>query len=252
MRELLLAIVVLLLTGCGSATPSPIPATETTPPKVATNTATPRPSTATPRPTRTLNPTSTPEPTWESVTIADIEAALKQAGYRRFPFRGSDGVNGFSWVDNNAYERVRTWENGIVELQVLHDKSSQVRAEHMERHLAALDSALPAGFMVRLREENVAYNQSVAATVLGEPDQMFPFNDKWHTVWAEYYTSQMELGGYWVSFSLWWWQSTCPSEALYCYYEDFPGLEFEGDSSFVFYSIYIWLPDSPALTSGSA
>jgi LPXTG-motif cell wall-anchored protein len=30
---------------------------------------------------------------------------------------------------------------------------------------------------------------------------------------------------------------TCPPEAWYCYYLDFPGLEFTGDSSLVFYTI---------------
>lgn len=249
MRRLLLVPAAVLLAACGSAGPTPIPPTDTPPPKVLTNTPTSRPPTATPRPTKAPSPTLTPEPTWEPVAIADVEAALKQAGYRRLPFKSGDGVNAFSWVQTSAYERVRTWENGMMELQILHDKSSQVRADHMERHLAVLDSVFPAGFMARLRAENAAYNESVASTVSGEPDHLYPFNDEWHTVWAEYYVEEVNLGGYWVDFSLWWWQSTCPSEAVYCYYEDFPGLEFEGDSSFVFYSIFIWLPDMPAASS---
>jgi hypothetical protein len=256
MRRLLLAILAIILVSCGSGSPSPgpspIPPTETSPPKIPTNTPTPLPPTSTPRPTRTPNPTETPELIYDAVAIADVEAALKAAGYRRFPFRSGDGTTGFSWVGNSAYERVRTWETGMMELQVLHDKSSQVRADHMERHFAALDSALPAGFMERLRQENAVYNQSVASTVTGEPDQIFPLNDEWHTVWAEYYIREINLGGYWVDFSLWWWQSTCPSEAAYCYYEDFPGLEFEGDSSFVFYSIFVWLPETPDLPSSGA
>jgi hypothetical protein len=252
MRKLLLAIVVALSVGCGSAGQGATPATDTATPKVATNTPTPRPPTATPRPTQKPSPTSTPQPTWEPVTIAEVEAALTQAGYRRFPFTDSDGVNGFSWIDNNAYEPARTWENGMVQLEVLHDKSSQVRAEHVERHLTALDAALPAGFMAKLREENAAYNQSVAATVSGDPDHLYPFNDEWQTVGAEYFVHEVNLGGYWVDFSVWWWQSTCPRSASYCYYPGFPRLEFEGDSSFAFYSIYIWLPDMPAPSSSGA
>ena len=244
MRKLLLATMMALLAGCGSAEPTVVIVTTTAPPQVITNTPTPRPPTATPRPTRTPNPTMTPEPTWEPVTVADLEAALREAGYRRFPIEGGDGLKGYSWVNKNAYERVQTWDNGTMELQVLHDKSSQVRSDHMESHLAALDSALPAGFMASLREENAAYNESVGTSVSGEPDQMFAFNDDWHTIWGQYYVSDTDIGGYGVRLSLWWWQSTCPSQ-YGCYYSDFPGLEFEGDSSFVFYSIFIWLPEGP-------
>jgi hypothetical protein len=252
MRTLLLVVVFVLLVGCGTAPPASTPASATPPPPVPTSTETPHPPTGTSRPTRTPTPTLTPEPDFEPVAIAEVEAALKAAGYRRFPFKNADGTNGFSWVNNNSYERVRTWENGMLELQVLHDKSVQLRSDHMESHFAAVDSVLPPGFMARLREENAAYNQSVNPEVSGEPEHIYPFNDEWHTVYAQYYIDEINLGGYWVDFSLWWWQSTCPSEAVYCYYEDFPGLEFEGDSSFVFYSIFIWLPAGPALPSGGA
>jgi len=244
MRKLLLTTMMALLAGCGSPEPTVVMVTDTAPPQVVTNTPTPRPPRATPRSTRTPNPTSMPEPTWEPATVADIEAALREADYRRFPIEGGDGLKGFSWVNKSAYERVQTWDNGTGELQVLHDKSSQIRSDHMESHLAALDSALPAGFMAILREENAAYNQSVGTSVSGEPDQLFAFNDDWHTIWGQYYISDTDIGGYGVRFSLWWWQSTCPSR-YGCYYSDFPGLEFEGDSSFVFYSIFIWLPESP-------
>jgi hypothetical protein len=247
MKKSLLVPLLFLSAGCGLLQPRVQVVTATPPPQVIVVTATSVPATATPeatntpRPTRTPSPT--PEPTWEPIALTDVEAALQNDGYRRFPFVDADGVHGFSWVKDNAYERVRTWENGTISLEVLHDESSEVRSEHMERKFELLDAALPIGFMARLRQEHAAYNRSVGSSVSGEPDQIFAYHDEWQTVWGEYNASDVQLGGYGVRFSLWWWQSTCPSQYLYCYYSDFPGLEFTGDSSFVFHSIMIWLPE---------
>ncbi|MFQ5922731.1 MAG: hypothetical protein ACE5M4_07785 [Anaerolineales bacterium] len=184
--------------------------------------------------------------------MADIEAALRLGGYRRFPFTTDNGVAGFFWTRDNPYERVRTWEDGTIELQVLHEKSASARAERMERHLAILDTVLPPGFMDELRQEHAAYNPSLGSSVTGDADGIYAYEDEWQTVWAEYNASGMGIGGYGVRFSLWWWQSTCPPQYDYCYYSDFPGLEFTGDSSFVFHTILIWLPEEGGLPGGSA
>jgi len=251
-----LVSLLVLSAGCGLAQPRVLVVTATPPPEVIVVTATPEPATAapsatsTPRPTRTPSPS--PEPTWEPVALADVEVALQKDGYRRFPFVDADGLHGFSWVKDNSYERVRTWENGAISLEVLHDASAAVRSEHMERKLEVLDTVLPFGFMARLRDEHAAYNRSVGPNVSGEPDEMFAYHDEWQTVWAEYNASDVQLGGYWVRFSLWWWQSTCPSRYPYCYYYDFPGLEFTGDSSFVFHSIMFWIPEGEVQDQESA
>ena len=93
--------------------------------------------------------------------------------------------------------------------------------------------------MAKLREEHEAYNESVGPKVSGDPSKMYTYGDNWNIIDAEYNVEETEIGDYYVRFSLWWWQSTCPSKYLYCYYEDFPGLEFTGDSSFTFHTILL-------------
>ena len=211
-------------------------------------TDTPAP-TNTPTPTNTPLPTPSPTPTWAPVALVDIEAGLRDNGYTRFPFVDMDGVSGFIWTWDNAYERMHTWETWRVQLQVLHDKSPSTRSQHMERKLSVLDSVFPPEFMSELREKHSEFNKAVALSVSGEPDELHAYSDEWNTVWAEYYASESSIGGYQVRFSLWWWQSTCPPQAFFCYYSGFPGLEFTGDSSLVFYTIMIRLGDG-SLPSG--
>ena len=184
--------------------------------------------------------------------MGEIESALREAGYKRFPFTTDDGVAGFTWINLSSYEQVTTWEDGSIELQVLNDGTSGERADRMERHLAVLDQVLPIGLMTLLRSEHSSYNRSVSTSVTGEPDELFAYGDEWKTVWAEYNASEVDIGGYGVRFSLWWWQSTCPPQYLYCYYDDFPGLEFTGDSSFVFHTILVRLPGEAATSGGNA
>jgi hypothetical protein len=172
-------------------------------------------------------------------TVGDVEAAFRADGYGRYPI-SDEGLQGFTWVKGNPYERVETWEDGTIELQVLHDESPGVRTAQMERKFAVLDNVLPAEFMVELRALHEEYNHSVGDAVTGEPDSMEAFGGVWQTVVGEYNASERKIRGYTIRFSLWWWQVTCPPQALFCYYENFPGLEFRGDSSFIFYTILIY------------
>lgn len=204
----------------------------------ATQEALAPPPTDTPAPTDTPRPSSTPRPSWTVAPIGDFEQALRDAGYRRYPWTTEDGLGAFDWIKESAYEQVTTWEDGSFELEVLHDASASVRSDHMEEKFKVMDRIFPAEFMSRLREENASYNRSVKATVSGRPDERYAYGGEWQTVWAQYYTEFVSIGGYDVYFSVWWWQSTCPSE-YGCYYSDFPGLDFYGDSSFNFYTIYI-------------
>jgi len=241
-KILFILIVLLLVTACATSQPAPtstaIPPSKTPLPPTSTDTPSP---THTPLPTDTPEPTHTPTPSWKPIEIAELDAALGDEGYRRNPMTTGSGVNGFTWVKENPYERTYTWENGVIRLQVLHDKSPSVRSEHMEYKLMVLDKVFPDGFMAKLREEHTAYNDSVEAKVSGEPEQMFTYGDSWDTKEAEYYVVETDLGDYYVRFSLWWWQSTCPS-GYECYYENFPGLDFTGDSSLVFHTILL-IPD---------
>lgn len=247
-KKLLFVLLAILLAACRATEGDNVLSSATSPPKTAVPVATLAPTntplpTNTPIPTNTPQPTPTTAPTWEPAAIADIETALGEAGYRRFPFTAGGGVTAFNWFSDNSYERVTTWADGYVELRVLHGNSASTRAKNLERHLAILDPVLPSGFMEELRQEHAAYNRSVEPSVTGDPVQVNTYADDFQTVWGEYNPSETGIGGYYVWFSLWWVQSTCPSYADSCYYPDFPGLEFTGDTSLVFHTVQIALPE---------
>lgn len=250
MKKMLIVLMAILLGACTVTEQVVVVITATSPPE--TETPPPPTNTNTPIPTNTPNPTPTPKPSWNPVAIGEIEGALRDAGYRRYPFTNEDGVSGFEWVKESGYESVTTWEDHSFELQVLHDTSPSVRLEHMEKKFKVLDRVLPSGFMAQLRQENEAYNRSVHTNLSGEPDQKFAYGGEWQTIWAQYYTEYTDIGGYDIWFSVWWWQSTCPPQYWSCYYPDFPGLEFSGDSSFSFYSIYIEPIDAEPLSNQSS
>jgi hypothetical protein len=243
LRRAFFILIGVLLNGCASSAVEPIVITATGPaesptPHVIVVTATEKPevtvtSQVTPR------PTPTPKPQWQPVSISGIEDAFTDAGYSRYPVVDDDGENFLVWVKDNHYEQVGTWDDGTVVLDILHDKSPTVRADHMERKLSVLDTVLPAGFMSQLRSANDAYNNKIGPMVTGESSEVVTYGGDWQTVKAEYNASETIIGGYLVRFSLWWWQSTCPAQYDYCYYYEFPGLEFTGDSSLVFYTIQL-------------
>jgi hypothetical protein len=193
--------------------------------------------TRTPAPTRTPRATSTPR--WPAIPIETVEGAFREAGYRRYPFTTQDGYAAFRWIKDNPYFNATTFETGSFEIEVLHDPLQNIRAKGIEQKLEVLDRVFPPGFMSQLREENNRYNRSISGSVTGEPDKVNTYDDGWNTVWAEYNAEETIIGSYRVRFSLWWWQSTCPS-GYHCYYSDFPGLDFFGDASFTFYTIRLY------------
>ena len=202
--------------------------------------------TRTPVPTKKVAPTAVPAPTQKPVSISDLESALKDAGYSRGPFYDEEGGEAFAWTKDNAFEQVIVWPDGSVRLEILSAKSSATRAEHMERKLAILDSVFSPEFMADLRQENDLYNASASSSVSGEADKMYPPvpGDSWLTLWGQYDTKELVIGSRDVIFSLWFYQVTCPSKYEYCYFYNFPGQEFSGQGSFVFYTIWIDLSSS--------
>ena len=249
MKKLLVLLLAILLAACTIKEQVIVVVTATSPPE--SDISPPPTNTNIPIPTNTPNPTPTPRPRWNPIAIGEIEEALRDIGYKRYPFTNEDGVSGFEWIKESGYETVTTWEDHSFELQILHDTSQSIRLKQMEKKFKVLDRVLPSGFMAQLRQENESYNKSVRATLSGEPDQNFAFGGEWQTVWAQYYAKEAIIGGYSVWFSVWWWQSTCPPQYWSCYYPDFPGLEFSGDSSFAFYSIY-FEPIDPDLITGQS
>jgi hypothetical protein len=251
-RAFVAAAVATLFAACAPAPPLQIVIiTATFPP--ASPTDTPQP-TKTPSPTIKPSPTPVPFPTEGPIPIIEFERLLHDSGYKRFPFTDDDGQAGYHWIKDNAYEQITTWEDGTVRLEVLDDKSAAVRSEHMDRKFRVLDLIFSDAFMTELRRKNEAYNRTVGPSVSGKPDTMYPPppGDIWAPVLGEYNASDTKIGNVPVRFSLWWWQVSCPPRAQYCYFIDFPGVEFVGDASLVFYSIQIVLPSGGGPSSPSA
>jgi len=243
-RSLSLIALGLLLAACGSTEPKVVIVTATPAPVATVLVVATNPP---PPPTSTSLPTSTPAPRFEPIPIGEVEAALRDAGYRRYPFTNADSISGYYWVKESIYEQTTTWETGAFELQVLHDRAPGVRVDHMERKFEAIAAAFPVEFMLELRNAFARYNELVRPDVSGEPDEVFSFGGDWKDVWAQYYVSEMTIQGYRVTLSVWWWQTTCPPQYLYCYFDQFPGLEFTGDSSFKFLTINMEPPSRPIL-----
>jgi hypothetical protein len=233
-----------LLAGCAQATPAPIPVAQVvyiTGTSVPTSTPLPTSTpTSTPAPTRAVPPTAVPSPTPKPVSIDALEAALKDAGYKRSPFYDEKGQLTFSWMKYSDYEWLTIWPDGSIRLSILDVRSLDMRKERMERQLKVLDSVFPPEFMTSLRQENDTYNASARTSVSGEPDRMYPpaAGDPWSSEQGRYNTSGATIASYPVTFALWFEQLTCPPQYS-CYMTDFPGQNFTGDTSFVFYTIEI-------------
>jgi hypothetical protein len=202
-------------------------------------TTTPQTISASPVPTHTFYPTISPMPTQVPISILDVEKALINDGYTRAPFDDPQSGPGYGWTKTNPYEKVITWESGSIKLEVLDVKSPTTRSTHMEEKFKVLDTLLSPEFMTALRQKNDAYNQSIGPSVSGDPAYMAPSQpgDMWNTVYAQYNVSNTTIQSTPVIFSLWFWQVTCPPQYAYCYMTNFPGQEFTGQTSFVFYSI---------------
>jgi hypothetical protein len=244
MKRIPLALMVVGLVLSGCATPEPIVQTVYV-------TVAPPPSTYTPYPTYTSPPKATQTPSTPRITLADIEAALAEASYSRSPFYDEEGEEARGWTLDNPYEQVITWTRGIVRLEVL-DKQS-TRAERMERKLRLLDEVFPPEFMAKLRQENGSYMATAPTSVSGNPDKLYPPlpGDEWRTIWGQYNRKEVTIGSYDVTFALWFNQVTCP-QGYICWMQNFPGQQFEGDTSLVFYTIEIMLSGATSGSSSSA
>ena len=246
MKKLIASIFILALAmiACGITSPN----TNTI---VIVVTATPQIIPASPIPTLTPYPTTPPQPTKVPLTILDIEKAFKNDGYTRSPFDDPQYGKGFGWTKDNPYEPVITWDDGSFRLEVLDVSSPVTRSKHMEEKFKVLDTLFSPEFMTALRQKNDAYNQSVGSSVSGDPAYLAPSQpgDQWNTVWGQYNVSNTTIESMPVTFALWFYQITCPPQYAYCYMSDFPGQEFTGQTSFVFYSIEFSI--SPASSAGN-
>lgn len=203
-----------------------------------TNTQLPSPTDTALPPTPTPKPTTKPRPTdVPKVTVGQFAQALRDAGYTPSDF--SDG-SGTAWTLDNVFENTFTYKTGKVELDVLN--SVKTRLDHMETKFQVMDSLFPADFMAQLREANNAYAKTVGAGVTGKASEPFgPIpGDFWKFVSAYYNVSDQTIATYKVQFTLFFEQWTCPSEYI-CTFPSFGNTQFQGQASFVFYAVEIWL-----------
>jgi hypothetical protein len=186
------------------------------------------PPTPTPKPTNTRRPTDVPK-----VTLREFENAFRDAGYTPYAF--SDG-SGKTWVLDNVFENMYTFDSGWVEIEVLN--SLKTRMDRMEDRFRVMDDLFPADFMDQLREANEDYAGTVGAGVTGKavdpygPDP----GDFWKYQSAYYNVSEETIAGYDVRFALFFQQWTCPPEYI-CTFPSFGNQEFSGQASFVFYEV---------------
>jgi hypothetical protein len=217
-----------IATSAPTATPTPQP----------TNTELPSPTATAVPPTPTPKPTTKPRPTdVPKVTVGQFAQALGDAGFTSNYF--SDG-SGTVWTLDNPFENIYTFKSGKVELDVLNSVKS--RLDHMEIYLQVMDSLFPADFMAQLRDANNAFAKTVGAGVTGKASDSYgPIpGDFWKFVSSYYNVSDQTIQTYKVQFALFFEQWTCPSGYI-CTFPSFGNQQFEGQASFVFYEVMIWL-----------
>lgn len=228
-----------------TATSAPVPPTE---PPLPTDTPvptdTPAPTdTPTATPTEAPTPTSTPQP----VTVAQLNVLLRDHGYTRESFKAignytdlRPGQTGYVYSGERWLEPVIVYEDGYVRFQVLNDPGS--RAERMELKLEMLDELFPEEFMAELRQAHEAYLKTVDRSVSGPANQVWspPPQDDWRSLEGQYNVSKTTIGGYEVTFALWFWQIECPPDYI-CWFPAFGDQVFLGQSSFVWYNIELQL-----------
>jgi hypothetical protein len=251
MKKLIVTKLVLAFIIIAYGTIACYPVLQNPTPIVIVVTATPEADTPVPRPTSTFYPTPTLQPSPVPLTITDVEKALLDNGYSRAPFDDLAYGSGYSWTKGNVYEQIYTWESGAIRLEILDSRTPKARSDHMDIKLQFLDSLFSTKFMTELRQQNDTYNQSTEPSVSGDPAYIAPraLGDEWKTVYAQYDVVNTTIESLPVTFSLWFWQVTCPPQYSYCYRPNFPGQEFVGQSSLVFYTILIQLsPTFPGNT----
>jgi hypothetical protein len=187
LRKVSVLLLGVLVCGCATNQQTPIvitatPLSETSTPYIIVVTATDDTYQATEVSEVTTVPTPSPRSRWQPIAIGYIEAAFRNYGYNRYPLTGDEGELGFFWALESNYERAITWEDGRIILQVLHDKSPDVRAQQIEEIFWRLDTVLPGGFMAQLRSEYDDYNRSIGVSVSGEPEKTYTYGFEWKEV----------------------------------------------------------------------
>jgi len=190
-------------------------------------------------------PTATPEPVRTDtaapplVSVDQVEAALSAAGWTHASFTTPSGTKANAWTLSNTYERIYTYADGEIKLEVL---NTHTRQEHLETRFKLLDTVLPLDFMTALRQRNAVYDQDLGNSLPSTPDNISypPEGAKWNEYYATYATQTVTVGSVPVTFYLFQWSLTCPSTAG-CYMKDFPGQEWKGQTAFTWYTLIIHL-----------
>lgn len=248
-KLLVLILIAVMIAGCNGGgdeavalpdfvpTNTPVPPTDVPPP--------PPPPADTPVP----EPTDPPPPTEPPpmVTVVQLDRLLRDNGYKRDTFKGignytdlRPGELGFVYTGDNWMEPIKVYEDGYVRIEVFNDLDS--RGERMERKLKMLDEIFPEDFMAELREAHEAYIATAGRSVSGTANEIWPppAKDFWSSLEGQYNVESKTIGGYEVTFALWFWQIKCP-DGYICWFPSFGDQVFLGESSFVFYNIEIQL-----------
>ena len=169
-----------------------------------------------------------------SVSISDIERVLHDAGFTREPYIDIKGYPGMLW-DKGAWDaNFVIWDDGQITIRTLLDIGDpETTMMGMEKAFLPLDVVFSSDVMSGLRKNSKAYldnNQRIS----GKPFSSDARGGEWQEVDARFNEEVSNFGPYDVTFSLNFWQVTCPADL--CTFQYFPGT-FTGQASFTYFRI---------------
>ncbi len=222
----LMIILVLILGACSNQEIVTVVVTATSQP-----TPTPWP---TPRPS--ITPARIQRPTEVSVSISDIEIALHDAGFTREPYIDTGGYPGMLWKKGVWNADFVIWDNDEITIRTLLDIGDpEITMTAMEKAFLPLDSVFSSDVMSELRENSKAYLDN-NHRISGKPFSSDARGGEWQEVYARFNKEVSAFGPYGVTFSLDFWQVTCPPQADLCNFQYFPGT-FTDQASFTYFRI---------------
>jgi hypothetical protein len=202
--------------------------------------------TSTPMPTATAAPTRTPAPTFEPaphIDAAVVEAALREAGYGRYPFIVSDtGEDAYYW-DNGSGIVFYTYSSGF-EMAFLNDsRHLNVRIDLIDQAIQIVSPLFAQGFISALQEEAHGYTGRVPGPT-GEPTILDYGQDPWLGELLEFngYEATIRNGSQelYVYVRLLYREYLCDmSRYSYCYFTDMPSMTFTDGASLT--TLHIWI-----------
>jgi hypothetical protein len=234
-------LIVLFLTGCE---PSTVP----TLPVGAVETAVAKTIASLPKTPKEIQSTNTVFPTYESVptfSTVDLETLLRDNGYKRAPYVGSDNVQAFSW-DNGTTTSFYTYPDSLI-IEILDTpRDPEDRVDRMNKAVNIVASLFTPRFIADLKNEVEIYSRQ-NPSYSGEPKILDYGSGEFIGRLLEYNPKELELKNgsrnVYVELSINLQEYKCdPKLYEYCYFPSMPAITYSGDGSLAFFSVWIVYP----------